>query len=144
MKFKARILVTGLLLVAGAAFAADATDPTVKAWQELMDANGGAVKTLGGMAGDKMPFDAAAAEAAKAALVASSAEIEAKFKTMATDPASKASPDIWTNWDDFVAKGNALSAAAAALDVTSLETLQAGMAGVGGACKDCHMKYKLQ
>ena len=68
----------------------------------------------------------------------------AKFMTQASDPASKASPDIWTNWDDFVAKANALSTAATALDVTSMETLQAGMAAVGGACKDCHTKYKLQ
>ncbi|MBH1974090.1 MAG: cytochrome c [Rhodobacteraceae bacterium] len=143
MKFKAKALVATFILVAGVAVAADATDPTVKAWQELMDGNGAATKTLGGMAGDKMPFDAAAAAEAKAALIAHSGDIAAKFKTQATDPASKASPDIWTNWDDFVAKANALSTAAAALDVASLETLKAGMGAVGGACKDCHTKYNL-
>lgn len=144
MKFKAKALVATLILVAGVAVAADATDPTVKAWQELMDSNGAAAKTLGGMAGGKMAFDAAAAEQAKAALIDNADAIAAKFMTQASDPASKASPDIWTNWDDFVAKANALSTAATALDVTSMETLQAGMAAVGGACKDCHTKYKLQ
>jgi len=144
MKFKAKALVATLILVAGVAVAADATDPTVKAWQELMDSNGAAAKTLGGMAGGKMAFDAAAAEQAKAALIDNAGAIAAKFMTQASDPASKASPDIWTNWDDFVAKANALSTAATALDVTSMETLQAGMGAVGGACKDCHTKYKLQ
>jgi cytochrome c556 len=143
MRFKAKTLVATFVLLAGAAVAADATDPTVKAWQELMDANGAATKTLGGMAGGKMAFDGTAAAAAKTDLIAHAGDIANKFKTQASDPASKASPDIWTNWDDFVAKANALSTAAASLDVTSMETLQAGMGAVGGACKDCHTKYKM-
>ena len=143
MKLKASTLVASLLLVAGVAIAADATDPTVKAWQETMDANGAAAKELGGMAGGKVPFDAAAAEAAKASLVAHAGDIAVKFATKASDPASKASPDIWTNWDDFAAKAKALETAAAALDVTSAETIGAGMGPIGGACKDCHTKYRL-
>lgn len=143
MKLKARTIIAGLMLVSGVAIAAEATDSTVKAWQELMDGQGGAVKALGGMASGEVAFDAAAAEAAKATLIANSTEIAAKFQTQAADPASKASPDIWTNWDDFVAKATALNTAAAALDVASAETIKAGMASVGGACKDCHTKYKL-
>ena len=37
MKFVTKTLVAGLVLVAGVAVAAEATDPTVKARQELMD-----------------------------------------------------------------------------------------------------------
>ena len=37
MNFVTKTLIAGLVLVAGAAFAAEATDPTVKARQELMD-----------------------------------------------------------------------------------------------------------
>ena len=143
MKLKARTIIAGLMFVSGVAIAAEATDPTVKAWQELMDGQGAAVKALSGMASGEMAFDAAAAEAAKASLVASSAGIAAKFQTQAADPASKAAPEIWTSWDDFVAKANALGTAAAALDVASADSLKAGMGGIGGACKDCHSKYKL-
>ena len=143
MKNITKTLVAGLVLVAGVAFAADATDPTVKAWQELMGGQGAAMKTLGGMAEGKMAFDAAAAEAAKAALVASSVEIPAKFMTEAADPASKASANIWADWDAFVVNAAALDTAAMALDASSLESLQAGIGAVGGACGTCHKANKL-
>lgn len=138
-----KFLFVGVIVAAGAAFAASATDPTVKARQELMDAQIASVKVLGGMAGGKVAFDAAAAEAAKVALVASSAEIAAKFETQAEDPASKSKPEIWTNWEDFVAKAGALNAAASAMDVTSAETIGAGMGAIGDACTACHKAYQI-
>ncbi len=95
------------------------------------------------MAGDKAAFDAAAAEAAKAEHVAVSAEIAAKFEAQATDPESEAKPEIWTNWDDFVAKANDLNTAAAALDASSLDGVKAGMGAIGGACGACHKAYRM-
>ena len=141
MKTFTKTLILGLVMVGGIAFAA-ASDPDVKARQMLMGANGAAMKTLGGMAKGEIAFDAAAAEAAKAALIADAADTPAKFKTNAADPASKAKPDVWTNWDDFVIKANGLGTAAAALDVTSLDGLKAGLGAVGGACGACHQVYK--
>lgn len=122
----------------------EAQDPTVKARQELMEGVGAAAKTLGGMAGDKAPFDAAAAEAAKAALVAAAAEIPARFEPQASDPASEAKPEIWTNWDDFAAKADALKVAAEGMDATTLDGVKAAMGGaLGGACKACHTAYRM-
>ena len=139
MKFAKAMIIAGLL-VAGAAYAETAaTDANVIARQELMKGIGGAMKTLGGMAGGEMAYDAAAAEAAKAVLVANSAEIAAKFEMNAVDPATKAKPEAWANWDDFVAKATALNAAATAMDAASAEGIGAGMGDVGGACKACHM-----
>jgi cytochrome c556 len=143
MKFGTKSLIAGLILVAGAAYAeVAATNPDVIARQDLMKINGKNAKILGDMAGGKTSYDAATAEAAKAALIAASAEIEAKFKTNAEDPGSKAKPEIWTNWEDFLKKAGALNAAAKAIDVSSLENIQAGMGGIGGACKDCHTTYR--
>jgi cytochrome c556 len=99
-------------------------------------------KVLGDMAGGKVAFDAAAAETAKAGLSAAAAEIAAKFEPQASDPKSTAKPDIWANWDDFVKKADALAAAATALDASSVEGVQGGMAAIGGACKDCHSTYR--
>ena len=131
-------------LAATAAFAAgEAQDPTVKARMELMKSVGGAAKVLGGMAGDTAPFDAAAAEAAKAAMIAAAAEIPAKFEAQASDPASEAKPEIWTSWDDFAAKGAALKTAAEAMDASTLEGVKAGMGAIGGTCKDCHTSYRM-
>ena len=143
MKFVTKTLVAGLVLVAGVAVAAEATDPTVKARQELMDTIGMNTKILGDMAGGKSAFDAAAAEAAKAAIVAAAAEIPAKFEPQATDPKSTAKPEVWTDWDDFLANAKALGDAAGALDATSVEGVQAGMGGIGGACKDCHSEFRI-
>lgn len=143
MKLSTKALVLGFTMVAGVAIAAEATDPTVKARQELMDTIAMNTGILGKMAGGENPFDAAAAEGAKAAIVAASAEIAAKFEPQASDPKSTSKEDIWANWDDFVKKGEALNAAATAMDTTTLEGVQAGMGGVGGACKDCHTTYRI-
>lgn len=142
MRLLPTTLIVSAALAATVVFAADATDPTAKARQELMDTIGMNVKVLGDMAGGKTAFDAAAAAAAKEALIAASADIPAKFEPQASDPASKAKAEIWTNFADFTAKGQVLNAAATALDPSSLETVQAGMGAIGGTCKDCHTTYR--
>jgi len=144
MKFSTTILAAGLALIAGIAFAeVEATDPLVIAQKDRMKSFGGRSKTLGGMASGEVAFDAAAAEAAKAVLVAGSAEIASKFATAGSDPASEAKPEIWTSWDDFVAKAKGLGDAAAVLDVASVDGVKAGMGGIGGACKACHTAYRM-
>jgi cytochrome c556 len=145
MRTFAKTLCISALLMTGAAFAAvTATDPDVIARKDLMKTIGGAAKTLGGMASGEVAHDAAAAEAAKQAMIAAAAEIEAKFTNNAADPASEAKPEVWTNWTDFLAKGKALGDAAGALDVASAESIGAGMGAIGGACKACHTDYRVQ
>lgn len=145
MRTFAKTLCISALLMTGAAFAAvTATDPDVIARKDLMKTIGGAAKTLGGMASGEVAHDAAAAEAAKQAMIAAAAEIEAKFTNNAADPASEAKPEAWTNWNDFLAKGKALGDAAGALDVASAESIGAGMGAIGGTCKACHTDYRVQ
>lgn len=144
MKFKFVAVMLGAAIIAGSAIAAGtATDPVVIAHKDLMKSFGGAAKTLGGMAGGDVAFDAAAAEAAKAALVDGAAKIPAVFEMTSTDPASESKPEIWTNWEDYLAKAKALGDAATALDATKVEGVQAGMGAIGGACKDCHTTYRM-
>lgn len=144
MKFKFAAIAFGAAMVAGLALAeGTATDPIVIAHKDLMKSFGGAAKALGGMAGGDVAFDAAAAEAAKAALVDGAAKIATVFEQAGSDPASEAKPEIWTNWEDFLVKAKGLGDAAAALDATTLEGVHAGMGGVGGACKACHTAYRM-
>lgn len=144
MKFSTKAFAVGLTLIAGVAFAETAaTDADVIARQALMKSFGGAAKTLGGMASGDVAFDAAAAAAAKAVLVAGAADIAVKFEKNPSDPGSKAKPEIWTTWEDFLVKAKGLGDAAAALDATTVAGVQAGMAGVGGACKTCHTANRL-
>jgi cytochrome c556 len=143
MTFMTKALIAGFVLSATVVFAGKSTDPDAMARQTLMGTVGMNTKVLGEMAGGKIAFDAAAAEAAKAALTEAAGKIAATFEPQGTDAESKAKPDIWTNWEDFLAKADGLAKAASALDATTVEGLQAGMAGVGGACKDCHSKFQL-
>ena len=134
----------GAILAAGVAYAEqEPTDANAIARATLMKTIGMNTGILGGMAQGKEPYDAAKAEAAKAALVQAAGEIETAFAEQgAADPASEAKPDIWANWDDFLLKAKALGAAAGAVDVASAEGIGAGMGAIGGACKDCHSTYR--
>lgn len=143
MKFASKALVAGLIMTATVVFAGKSTDPDAKARQTLMDTIGMNTGILGDMAGGKAAFDAAKAAAAKAAIIAATGMIPATFEPKGTDAESKAKPEIWTNWDDFLASSTGLAKAATALDATTVEGVQAGMAGLGGACKDCHTDYRL-
>jgi cytochrome c556 len=134
----------GAVLAAGAAYAQDPTDPNAIARSELMKMVGMNTGVLGKMAGGETPYDAAAAEAAKAALVEAAAKIETAFAEQgAADPVSEAKPEIWTNWDDFLMKAKAMGDAAGAVDVSSAETIGAGMGAIGGTCKDCHTSFRV-
>jgi cytochrome c556 len=145
MKFSIKVVLVAAALVATGAYAkGDRTDPNAIARSQTMQAIGGAMKVLGGMAGGDVAFDAAAASAAKDALVAAAQGAPAAFMTQGgEDPASESKADIWANWDDFAAKATALSNAATALDVSSAETIGAGMGAIGGTCKDCHSAYRM-
>ena len=133
-----------LCLIATGAIAHDnVKDPTVKARMQLMDEIKQATGVLGGMAKTPASYSKTEAEAAKANLISLSAKIPAAFQDPATDPASEASPDIWTNWADYTAKANALNTAAQALDAGSASGVAAGMRAIGGACGSCHMPYRL-
>jgi cytochrome c556 len=139
-----KALVLGAALTAGAAFAqVERTDPNAIARSELMKMQGMNAGLLGKMAAGEEPYDLAKAEAAKAGLIESSGKIEAVFMQQgAADPVSEARPEIWVNWDDFLVKAKALGDATAALDLSSAETIGAGMGAIGGACAECHKAYR--
>lgn len=140
-----KIALIGAVLAAGAAYAeGDRTDPNAIARSELMRTIGKNTGILGDIAGGKAAYDAAAAEGAKAAIVEAAGKIEASFKDQgAADPASEAKPEVWADWEEFLADAKKLGDAAGALDVASAETIGAGMGALGGACKDCHTEFRV-
>jgi cytochrome c556 len=140
----AKAFLIGAVLTAGTVYAqTERTDPNSIARSDLMKMQGKNIGILADMAEGKTPHDAAAAEAAKAVLIETSGKIEATFMEQgAADPASRAKPEVWTNWEDFLVKAKALGDAAAALDVASAETIGAGLGALGGACADCHKVYQ--
>lgn len=144
MKTHTKTLALGLMLAAGVAIAKEGVqNPVVKARMDAMATIGANVKVLGDMAGGKAPFDAAKAAEAGGMISGTAVQITDLFQPQETDPVTEAKPEIWANWDDFSGKAEALFKASLALDTTSLEGVQAGMAGLGGACKACHSTYRM-
>ncbi|MEI4471644.1 c-type cytochrome [Frigidibacter sp. MR17.24] len=141
-RIAAACAILAALALPAAAQPKEAQNPVVKARMDLMGTIRMNTGVLGDMASGKAAFDAAKAGTAKAALTEAAAAIPAAFEPQETDPASEALPAIWQDWDDFAADAKALETAAGALDTSSVETIKAGMGGVGGACRDCHGEYR--
>jgi len=140
-----KTLLAGALVLGTATFALGfAQDPDVQKRQEAMGLIGSNMKKLAGMAQGKVPFDAAAAQAAFAKISEKAAMVPALFEAEATDPESEAADEIWFMFDDFTVKSEALKAAAdAGASVDSPEALGAAMGPLSGSCKACHSLYKL-
>lgn len=116
-------------------------DPRVIAWMAGMKDMGAAEKTLARMERGQIAFDQAEAEAALAVIAREAPRIVPLFKTPADDPKSEALPTIWTAFDDFKAKAEALEQAVASADVTTLEALQSSVRPIGRTCGACHDAY---
>ncbi|MFT3689467.1 c-type cytochrome [Paenirhodobacter sp.] len=97
-------------------------------------------------------FDPAAA---KAQAVEFESILKTDFKTLFPEGTSAkdipadngAKPEIWTNFDDFLAKEAAFKAAGAELVAaaqgTDAKAFGAAMGKTGGTCKACHDDYRL-
>lgn len=144
MKIATRLIAIGLIMAGGVAVAQQtATNPAVVARQDDMRTLGASSKVLGDMAGGKAAFDAAKAKAALEAIVAGADKIPALFKPQEMDPAMKAKPDVWSDWDTFARNAGELKTTAAGIDVSTLEGVQAGMKAIGGACSNCHRAFRM-
>ncbi|AJE45245.1 c-type cytochrome [Celeribacter indicus] len=119
-----------------------ATNPAVKARQEAMLQIGGGMKVLSDMAKGDQAFDAEAANAAVATIATVSAEIPDLFEAQEDDPESEALPAVWSDWDDFVVKAEALHTGAQSITVTDEASLQPALGTLGVTCKQCHDDFR--
>ncbi|MEY1555407.1 cytochrome c [Yoonia sp. R2331] len=150
-----RSLPTAALLcatLAGAAFAASHLSPEVasaiKARGAHMSLYGHNLGPLGGMAQDKIPYDAAAAAAAAANLAALANMDQSTYWVEGSDIAAaggRAKSEIWTDsagFDAEVAKLAEASTALAAVAGNGLDEMKAAFGPVGAACGSCHKAYR--
>ena len=102
------------------------------------------MKLIGDMAKEQTPFDAAAANAALDLMTEEASYIPSLFEIEALDPKSEALPHIWTDFDDFTARANALEQTTAELSgtVTEMNSLRVAVGRVGKACSACHETYR--
>jgi cytochrome c556 len=64
------------------------------------------------------------------------------FEANETDPMSDSKAEIWTNWDDFVAKANVLQVAAEGAVITDQASIGAALGAMGKTCGACHKVYR--
>lgn len=108
-----------------------------------MKSLGGSMKALGGaVAGG----NTSEAQAAAAKMSANAAEIPALFKD-GKPGANRAKAEIWTNFDDFTAKANALKAAADSVAADAAagklgSDPKAVVGKIGAVCGACHKAYR--
>lgn len=139
-------------LIAGLALAQEALPPEEahEVRSEHMKAFGASLRTLGGMAQEEMPYDAAAAQAAADSLLehATSPDWAVMWPEGSAEGEledSAALPAIWENTEDFEAKHQALIDAATAMQAaagTDLAAVQASLGAVGASCGGCHEAYR--
>lgn len=133
-----------LLLATGALAHTGVKNAAVKARMDGMSAIANEMKTLGQMSKGVIPFDAAQARTATAAIAKHAAETPALFKAEEDDPMSEAKADIWENFDDFTKKSKTLATLASELSV-SIEAdsdLAPALKALGATCQSCHKPYR--
>ena len=113
--------------------------------QELMKGNGQTMKLLGGMAQGESPFDAAVVKKQAEAMAARFESAKALFPpgTEEGPPETYAKPEIWSHPQGFAAgMDKAAEASRALASVTEQAQLGEAVGAVGGACKNCHDKFR--
>ena len=139
----AKAFALSLLIAAPVAAHNGVKDPQVMARMQVMSQVGDATKVLGNMARGKISFDATEATSAAAKLKEASEQVVPTFTPQASDPKSEAKPEIWSRFDAFSEEADALTAAAEAIDTSSLSALQQGLGAVGQTCKSCHSEFRI-
>lgn len=149
-KLMSAVLAAGFALgVAGASYAALDAAAVIKARQDGMKAQGGALKGMGqGLAGGASAADL---KQFSAKLAQSSAQLPGWFPK-GSGPESgvktKAKAEIWTDAAGFKAAADNFKTQAAKLDQTvaggNMDAIKAQFGAVRGACKSCHEKYEVQ
>ncbi|WP_300514317.1 cytochrome c [Aliiroseovarius sp.] len=136
-------------LVAGTAFADDSRHAAVKARTAIMGLYANNLGQLGAMAKGEADYNAEAATKAANNLALLVQLDQSTLWPQGSDngamDGTRALPDLWQNFPDVMAKGEALGKAVTTMQGaagTDLASLQAAMGGLGGACSACHKAYR--
>lgn len=146
------LTLTAALSFAGAAVADGHFTPeqqrAVGARQAHMTLLGFNMGPLGGMAQERIPYDAKVAQTAATNLAALASLSHDRYWVEGTDDAmggTRAKPEIWTDAEGFAAKVAALSETTAALAMVAgdgLDAMRGAFGPVGQSCGSCHESYR--
>ena len=151
-RLRTAAVLVGALAIAAPAIGAqhESSNPAVKARQAHMQLYAFNLGQLGAMAKGEAEYDADAATAAAADLVALSGMDQTAYLADGTSSdevdGSHALPALFENKDDYKTLQTNLHDAAMAMETAageSAEAIGAQMGALGGACGACHKKYRV-
>jgi cytochrome c556 len=140
---KTRLVPVAMALLLGAASASWAGP--IEDRQELMKQQGQSMKVLGSMAQGESPFDAAAVKEHGEAMADRFERAKTLFPpgTEQGPPETYAKAEIWSDPEGFAAAlDQSIQAARAVSAVTEEAQLGEAVGALGGACKNCHDKFR--
>ena len=136
------LVVLGLALV----HAQEEETPEIDYRQKLMKGHGAAMGSIGDYLKYKLSYglNHVATHAKNISEYANL--IPDAFEKKITDGKTDAKPEVWDNWDDFVAKASALNVAATELAAAAaggdMRAMMPNVKALGDACGGCHDEYR--
>ena len=140
-----RVAVGAVLLTLGASVALAQNTAAIKARQDLMKANGAALKEPGAMAKGEAPFDLAKVKASLKTLQDNSAKLKGLWpEDSKTGGDTRALPAIWTDMKGYLAwfDGMAKDAKAAEASIKDEASFKTEWPKVVGYCGGCHKDFR--
>jgi cytochrome c556 len=111
--------------------------------QDVMKANGDAMKALSAIAKNEAPFDPAVVQESGETIAAGLTEAKDLFPEGSADGDTRAKPEIWDDKADFDRRLDETVAAAQTLaGVTEQADFMPALAELGNGCKGCHDQYQ--
>ncbi|HXV63217.1 MAG TPA: cytochrome c [Vicinamibacteria bacterium] len=134
------------LFLAPASAQEDENKPVIEYRQRLMVGQRASMASMADILKFKMPYDSSHFVAHAKNIGELSALIPDAFETKITEGLTDAKPEVWTGWDDFVAKSKALHAASAKLltaaESGDMKAILPEVTAVSNACRACHDTYR--
>lgn len=120
--------------------------PEVVYRQRLMKGHGASMGSIGDFLKYKLPYGSNHVAVHAKNISEYATLIPAAFEKKITEGKTDAKPEVWDNWDDFVAKANALNVAATELSAAAgggdMRAMMPGVKALGDACRNCHNEYR--
>lgn len=133
-----------LLTLAGAE--AQDVDAVIQYRQKVMAGHGNNISSIGDIMKNKLSHASTQITLHAKILAEYSGLIEGAFEKNLSTGATDAKPEIWENWDDFLAKAKALGEAATKLSEVAqdgdMRAIMTQVQAVGDTCRGCHDSYR--
>jgi cytochrome c556 len=113
--------------------------------QKVMQSNGASMGAISDILKNKLPYKEHIVTHAKDISLISAIIADA-FKQQITEGKTDAKPEIWQDWEKFVAAVNTLEQESAKLAEVAqsddMDAIAAQVKKLGGACGDCHKPFR--